>query len=458
MGTRSLVACLALALALGACSEQQDPESVAGPTLAGRPTDPAACDPNSLNSLISGYFPGSSGNADKTLKDQLIAAGANSPDGLAAGYTILQDIGNLSRNQTVNGAAGSLLAQGIIKCMFTAKNFPGFPDSSIYNFAPALNADSGGAFYVRGGSGAETPVHGAVGIHTDTPNILSGVNPLTGTWASALSASPGGQALIYGYRISGYPFNNDPFVYEWATIPPGTTFADGALVALCDEVNPSTAMLNESNIGVLAYQGAGPICDPLTGYSVTLKDTGWGPRALAARLAHVVVDALQPQPLQATTLGKSGTGGTATTFKSKFQKKTVTTVALNFQNTLKSTIHLDESPTLEVRATVDNGTTGVNGVCIYLVGSNNNGLNTALSGSEDPRCQHVDKTVNDYTESKLVGTKLQAGYASFTFSVNKTGGLTITATASDDQNSNIGAVGRDGQTFGTDQLRTNVKP
>jgi hypothetical protein len=442
-----------------ACGEQQ-PEGMAGPSLAGgKPVDLAACDPNSLNSLITGYFPGNTSSPIKTLKDQLIAAGPNSNDGLAAGYSILQEIGALSRNQTVDGVAGSALAQGIIKCMFTAGTFPAFPDSSIYNFAPALDADAGGAFYVRGGSGAETPVHGAVNIHTDTPNILSGVTPLTGTWATALVGSPGSKALIYGYRISGYPEPNttDPFVYEWATIPPATQFANGAVVALCDDANPSTAMVNESNIGVLAYQSAGPICDPADGYSVAIKETGWGPRALAARLARVVVDALQPSPLQAAALGKSGTGGTATTFKSQFKKKTVTAVALDFTNTLKSTIRLSDSPTLEVRATVDNGSTGVNGVCVYLVGSNNNGTNTALSGTEDPRCAHIDKTVNGYTESKLVGGELQAGYASFTFSVTKTGALTVTATASDDEGK-FGAVGRDGQTFGTDQVRTNVKP
>ncbi len=61
MGTRSIVACLALTVAIAACGEQQASESVAGPSLAGQPPDPAVCDPNSLNSLISGYFPGNSG-------------------------------------------------------------------------------------------------------------------------------------------------------------------------------------------------------------------------------------------------------------------------------------------------------------------------------------------------------------------------------------------------------------
>jgi len=52
------------------------------------------------------------------------------------------------------------------------------------------------------------------------------VTPLTGTWVAALDSSPAKKALIYGYQVT-----SDPFVYEWATIPPATQFVGGALVA-----------------------------------------------------------------------------------------------------------------------------------------------------------------------------------------------------------------------------------
>jgi len=460
MGTRRVVSVLLAALAMAACGEQQQPEGLAGPSLAGKPLNPAACDPNSLNSQITAYFPGNTSTAIKTLKDQLIAAGPNTTNGLAAGYSILQEIGNLSRNQAVDRAAGSTLAQGIIKCTFTATNFPAFPDSSIYNFAPALNADSGGAFYVRGGTNADTPVQGAVGIHTETPNILSGVKPLTGTWETALSGSAGGKALVYGYRISGYPFNTDPFVYEWATIPPATQFAGGALVALCDGVDPSTAMVHETNIGVLAYQGVGAICNTdSTDYSLTIKDTGWGPRALAARLARVVVDALQPQPLEATALLKSGTGGTATTFKSKFQKKTVETVAISFNPDPPATLYQKKMPyavQVFVSSSVSDAANGVNGVCVYLTGANNNGVNTALGGNHE--CENeAPGAVSAITRSILVNGQPKAGFADFQLSVTKTGALTITA-SSKDATGKTGVIGRDDQQFISDVARTNVKP
>src|SRR6476646_595616 len=93
MGIRTTVACATFALALAACGEQQAPEGVAGPSLSrpAAPTNPAACDPNSLNSLISGYFQGNSGNPIKALKDAMVA----SPGSTTArnnGFAILDSI------------------------------------------------------------------------------------------------------------------------------------------------------------------------------------------------------------------------------------------------------------------------------------------------------------------------------------------------------------------------------
>ncbi len=455
MGTRRVVSALLAALAMAACNEQQESQSVTGPSLA-PPVDPALCAPTSLNSQISAYFPSSSGNPIKDLKDAMLAAAAGSPDRLNDGFQILQQIGSLSRNQTVDAVAGSALAQGIIKCMFDAKSFsPAFPSDPIYNFAPALDASAGGAFYVRGPGTSTGPVQGAIGIDTDNPEILSGVAPLAGfTWTQVLSGTTvsGGKALIYGYRVSGYPVNNDPFVYEWATIPPALTFTPGANVALCND-DASNLMVQESNIGVLGFQPADAIC--AAPYSLAIRDTGWGPRALAARLARVMVNALQPAPLQATTL-KSGTGSGPTTIKSKFSKVPVGTVILKYTTKPPSVIKLGQTVTVEVRATtpINNVLTGVNGVCVYIVGANNNGQGTALVGSHDTRCQAIANTVDDYTESK----NLQAGFAAFSYVVTKTGGLSQTATASDDPSNPIGAVGRNGQTFTTDQVKSNVKP
>jgi len=459
MGTRSVVACLALAMALAACSEQQEPESVAGPSLAGRPSSDQACDPNSLNSLISGYFPGNSGSAAKTAKDQMLAA-TTRDDTLNAGFVVLQEIGNLSRNQAVDTVAGSNLAQGIIKCMFVVSTFiPRFPTDAIYNFAPALSANKGGAFYTRGvGTGTETPVHGAVNIFPpENANILSGVNPSDGTWGQALAGSPAGKALIYGYRLSGYPEPNttDPFVYEWATIPPATQFAGGALVALCDDANPSTAMVHESNIGVLAYASAAPICGVT--YSLAIKDTGWGPRALAARLARVV-DALQPQAVQAaSTLGNFGTGGTASTFKSKFQKQSVpaggiTLTPVKVPPPLIKGVSpaQNEGTTFQVSYKVSASDKAVFGTCVFISGSNNNGAPTELTGPRDcppPAGADPKSVLSVETKSANDPSFSQADFG--LVGVTKTGGITFTVFAD--------VTDRDGSSAVL-TYKSNVKP
>ena len=71
---------------------------------------------------------------------------------------------------------------------------------------------------------------------------------------------------------------------------------------------------------------------------------------------------------------------------------------------------------MRATTTVDGVTTGVNGVCVYLKGSNNNGQGTALVGPHDSRCLQVAEKVDAFTSTK--GSA--AGFASFSFKVTKT--------------------------------------
>ena len=220
-------------------------------------------------------------------------------------------------------------------------------------------------------------------------------------------------------------------------------------------------MIHESNIGVLAYSSASPIC-AASPVPVVLKETGWGPRALAARLARAVVSAVQPEPLQAAVIRTTGTGGTPTTFKSQFKKKTVTNVTLAFAPDPPSVLNVKNMPyVVRVRVTsdIDEPTKGTNGVCVFLTGSTNNGTNTALDGNHECDEQPGRGQVSAITKSILIGNPavLTAGYAEFNLSVTKTGGLTITASSTDGANV-TGVVGRDGQIFTGDIARTNVKP
>ena len=473
MGIRKLAPLLIAGVLVSACSEEQQTESVTGPLSAARPTDPSACDPNSLNSLITGYFPGNTSTPIKSLKDAMIAAttGAAKRD---EGFEILDSIGSLSRNQsyTVDPADGSALAQGVIKCMFDAGQFsPDFPTDPIYDFAPALTPATGGAFYVRGGtSGGVDTVVGALitplGGGQDI-TVLSGVAPPPPaelgapqlTWAQILADSnPGseGRVLLYGYPVSEPA---DPLEYEWATIPPAAVFSPGAIVAVCDDNTALDAMVHESNVGMLQYSSGNPICG--SSISVVLKETGWGPRALAARLARVLVSSLTPSTLQAAVVVgfKGGSGGTVTTVKSTFKTEQVDTITLEFLTALPKTIYISKMPyPVRVRATavVDGEETGVNGTCVYLTGANNNGNFLELSGNHE--CDDEPPgSASVITKSIKIGNDVVAGYADFGLTVSKTGGLTVTATSTD-ADGTTGVVDRDGQVFIEDFVRTNVKP
>ena len=458
MGIRRFAPLLLAVVVASACNEQEQPDGVTGPQFKpGPPPSPSACDPSSLNSLISGYFPGGTSSAIRSLKDAMIAAteGSEKRDN---GFEILDSIGSVSRDAdySLDPVAGSELTKGIIKCMFTASTFvPSFPTNAIYNFAPALSHASGGAFYVRGGtSGGTNTVVGALIAPGPDTTVLSGIAPPTElSWTTVLAdsnAASEGRVLIYGYPVvDGTGAMLDPLVYEWATIPPAAEFSPGAIVAVCDNNTDSTAMVHETSVGVLAYSTGNPICS--AAISIVLKKSGWGPRELAARLARVVA----PSTLHATVLPRSGSGGTVTTVKSKFSTKPVETVTLTFQPDPPKTMNIRQMPyAITVRATtlVDGVVTGVNGTCVYLTGSNNNGQNLALSGNRE--CDNTPPGGVSVT-TKSVGDN--AGYAVFALSVSKTGGLNLTA-SSTDENGKTGVVDRSGQTFITDLAKSNVKP
>lgn len=465
MGTRRFASLLLAVVVASACNEQEQPDGVTGPRFKPDPPPSSSeCSPNSLNNLISGYFPGGYNSTIGSLKDDMLdaATGSASRD---AGFAILDSIGSVSRNPafTVDPVAGSDLTKGIIKCMFTAGDFsPSFPTDPIYNFAPALSHASGGGYYVRGGTtGGTGTVVGALVAPGPDITVLSGIAPPPSeTWTSILAdsnAASEGRVLIYGYPVldeNGVIL--DPLVYEWATIPPAAEFSPGALVAVCDGINDSTAMVFESNIGVLHYSDGDPICE--ADISLVLRQTGWGPRALAARLARL----LMPSTLQAAVLAKSGSGGTVTTVKSKFNTELVETVTLEFDpGQPPRTMLIREMPyTVRVRATtsVDGDEEGVNGTCVYLTGANNNGINTALDGNHE--CDNEPPgAVSAITRTieLTAGDGGVAGYAEFELTVTKTGGLNITA-SSTDASGTTGVVDRSGQTFIIDVAKSNIKP
>ena len=182
---------------------------------------------------------------------------------------------------------------------------------------------------------------------------------------------------------------------------------------------------------------------------------GWAPpiryaNGVAADAGRIVFQ------LEATAVVafKSGSGGTATTFKSRFKTKSVSAVAFTFAEAPKTIFTSKQPVTVIVRATtlIEGKTEGVNGVCAYVTGANNNGQGTSLQGTRE-----CDNTPVGGLSAQTRTLNGLAGYAVFELSVTKTGGLILTA-SSEDADGTTGAVGRDGQTFAPATFKTNVKP
>jgi len=308
----------------------------------------------------------------------MVAAGEDTPGAQAAGFAIMDSIGALSRRATVNTTVGDQLTKALIKCMFVlpdANAFPNFPGGAIYNFAAALNQANGGAYYTRGpGAGSDSVVLATDYSDPDLPDNLSGVAPPAGkTWSSILTD----RVLVFGYPTSTLPQSAaNPLEYEWSTVPANANWNPFAVVAVCDGDGSNAAMVHESNVGVLAFaNSASSICSQP---QRLVLETGWGPRAIANRLARL----LKPEPLHATLRGTGTTG--AATFKSKFKKLTVNSVVLaKVGNAVPPAVITGTAPgtTFPVHYHVSTAAgDALFGTCVYLTGSNNNGTPTGLTG------------------------------------------------------------------------------
>jgi hypothetical protein len=464
MAPRSLYAIAVAMLALAACSDRE-PDSTTGPQFAPATTDVCGFS----NSLISDYFPSSHQGKIVTLKQSMASAGHGTPDARTFGFEIMDSIGAVSRSFSVDPAVGAQLTVALIGCMFT-QTFD-YPTDAISDFTKALNKADGGAYYVRGGgsggedvAGRSEAVLGTSYLLLDTVN-LSGIEPSSGSWTNMLKVVAGrpatndlseGRALIYGYLVP----DPDRLLYDWATVPSALTFGPPAVVAVCDNDDGPAAMVQQLDIGVLAYAETG-ICDDTQ--SLTSVEAGWGPRALATRLSRMIVGAFAPEPLQATVLA-SRTGGTTTTVpKSKFGKRTVSSLTLVWKNQPPPTIKGTDNPLTTALenafpvkfAVATEAGDPIAGTCAYLSGANNNGTATMLT-KQEPR-QHASCTAPPNGDASALSVLLTtetisgktASVADFgQVGVTKTGGIIFTGIAD--------VIGRAG--LGSIQSKSNVKP
>jgi hypothetical protein len=446
---RRLLSTVALAavFALGACSEQQQ-KTATGPEFAGGPPPgPTDCDFSLVRTLVNSYFTSPLQQDAKSLEQQMETAGSRTSNAIQRGFDIMTLIGRASREGTPSTTVGSNLTKALMRCMFdvgNTTNFPGFPND--FDFAPALTELTGGAYYVRGGPSDATSTVVAADFSGSTPNNLSAVAPAgTATWPGILAgnALSADRALFYGSVVG-----LSPLVYDWKTMPPNTAFgSSGALVGVCDGNVGSSALVNESSLGFLPYASADGIC--AADQPVAMIESGWGPLALMRRAAHWSAELLTPQALQATVVGKTGSGGTSTGFKSKFKTTSLTSpLTVKFvAGAPPSKVKLNTPFTVSVTVTgpADPGfPSAVLNACVYVTGANNNGTPTQLLGDTDPRC---DSPPTPDARSAVTGA---GGVASLSAHVTKNGGLVLTAT--------VKVIDRPAVTGGVATAKTNVGP
>jgi hypothetical protein len=370
------------------------------------------------------------------------------------GYQIMDSIGKRSRTATLSSAeltAGAGLTKGLIQCMFDAGNaseFPGYPDADVYDFELALDAASGGVYYVRRATQADAaPV---LSVQAGPPqNTLSGVAPLQGSsWSDVLNET----ALFYGWPI---PATNE---FEWATIRPTVVFDAPAVIALCVGSVPENTLVHESNIGFLGWQGnGGYICGATYNPALTMLESGWGPRALARRLARWGSDALLPEPAFAAALATIGGAGGAKTLRSKLKLDGVTgAITLTLDIPPRSTEKRNVEFTIRVRAT-DAAGVGVNGQCVLASGFNNNGNPATLNGvSNCAQSTLTSKQMARLTETVFLSPgNPEAGYATFRITVPSSGAMIITFSGVDLTDDNLS---ENTTINGTTTSRFNVKP
>jgi hypothetical protein len=438
------VAALVAAVAFAAACSDDSPtlSPTDGPSFVR--TSPNACTFNgnpSLSSAIGDYF---TVNAEKTTANTYATAiqtaynSAPAPNFTAArgpGFDLLKFVGQVGRDghgsSTINGAA---VVRQTLQCMYNVpaatgagEAFEGWPTAEQFNFKAALEFADGGAFFVRGDAGKDdetAPVvaqlSGAGFDPAEEGNVSVLATGSGATWSTTLDE----RVLIYGnlFRTTAAAA---PTGYDWKFIPRTATFDPNGVVALCAGLGidfSSSDMINQAGVGVLNFIDAGNLCDSPV---VALQG-----RSLLQRMSRFAMRALSPEPAYAAASLRLATGGGLGGAKGDvFSATPVTNVTLEWVQAPPSVMRLGKTYTAIAGAStlVGSAKTYVNGTCLVISGTNNNGTGTALNGSKGcgtPSANQVSSATTFRNPPKQ-----NPGFATFTIIPTKTGGLSLTLSA-----------------------------
>jgi hypothetical protein len=436
---------LALGLLIAACADQNDSSPTAPHASGGPAAKPVAtgCNFSGFSSLIAQYFTtsGRQQTASGFVND-MQTGGQFSTGAIDGGFNLLALIAR-TVDSTYNGlgtsgpaATGSSLAQATIRCMYN--DLGTLPD-----FTVSVDPASKGAFQVVGGASDATnsPVLARTDIGSEPISAVAPTPP--SNWGAIVKTADGTaftRALIYGKPVltASDPPSVDPLQYQWEAIRPDISFAfPGAVVAIC-AAQGTTDWIQESGLGILAYQSAADLCVEHELPTVGFLDGGWRPSLLARRLVRF----MSPEPLSAAVALKS-TGGTAGGLKSIFSNRPVSSAALKFIAPTASRGPKNTPIAVTVQAKADG--TLMNGVTVTLTGTNNNGQLTQLVQSDGTSCSSATPPTGI---TGVIGSA--TGQVTIYFCVTKNGGLTLTGNGDND--------GRPNTSFTAAITKLNITP
>lgn len=451
-------AAIPLVVFAAACDDASPPSAPQdGPSFAKAPLYACVFNGNpSLSSAINDYFTLAS---EKTTANGFAAAiqtaynTAPAPNYALAqgpGFDLLKYVGTVARlGHGASNAAGAVVIQQTLQCMYKvpATDTVGgawyhWPTDPHFDFASALSFGDAGAYYVRGDAAKDEVTAPVVANDAANGNVSVLAPASTSDWPTTL----GQRVLIYGNYFRTTP-DAEPTGYDWKLIPRSATFNPNGVVALCSGLGITfggSDMVNQVGVGVLAFIDAESLC-----LSPVVAMQG---RSLLQRISQFAARALSPEPAYATAVLTSTGGGLGGAKGDPFVAVPVTDLTLEWGKKPSSTMRLNKPDTSTVKAsTLVNGVkTYVNGACIVITGTNNNGTGTALDGSKS--CDSPSSIQVSAATTFLNLPNRDPGYATLIIIPKKTGGLTLTATP--DGLVNLGDVTPNN----TITFKTNVKP
>ena len=395
-----LLATFVVALAISGCADDRE-QSPTSPDLArgGGGGGGSTCNYNDVKKFARDLFGTSSPEAG--LAQTMSGFAAGSPEATSLGFDLLAAIATkrnggtgFTADQIANGAS---LAVNIVPC----SNVKTFGDATLVAFSNALDSD--GAF--------EVPT-------STTPAVLAfdkqaGVKPFGGNFLTWLNA----RALVFGYPLET-PFGGGELTGVAAGLTGRVTF-EWSLVTETSVALPTSnygtfsqcvVVDNDNDVFKLRIEKLTQLLEvntPVPGLTCPEPPSEFARASAPKTMGERLLALIAPAPLQAATLGRTGSPtGSAGSF-SPFQVSNPVNVVVTFTQQPRDGKAGAALPTVKVLVT-GNAKKQWEGVLVRLTAFNNNGVTVTTTNNEATTASNGIATFDNLTINKTGSYKLLA--------------------------------------------------